>query len=106
MPGVEEADPATVKAMLDNGEAVLIDVREDAEVAQFRIPGAQHIAMSRFDPERIPDLEGRKLVLHCAAGMRSDAIARELLSRGLYEEITNMVGGIQAWAQAGFEVES
>jgi len=106
MPEVEQMDAATIKAWLDDDKAVLIDVREANEVAAARIPGARHIAMSRFDPSEIPDLGERKLVLHCAVGMRSDAIARELLSRGLYDQVTNMIGGLTAWMEAGFEVES
>lgn len=103
---VAQIDPATIKQWLDDDKAVLIDVREDAEVAAFRIPGARHIAMSRFDPSSIPDLDGRKLVIHCAHGMRSDAVARELISRGLYDDVTNMTGGIAAWHQEGFPIDS
>lgn len=91
------AGPQTVKQWLDNNEAVVIDVREDEEVARVRIPGTVHIALSRFDPTLIPDLKGRKLVFQCAAGIRSGNIARHLLQNGIVREAVNLDGGIRAW---------
>lgn len=104
MNAVEQVDPETVKKWLDEDGAVMIDVREDEEVAAARIPGTIHIAMSRFDPEQLPDLAGRKLVLQCASGMRSDQVAQYLVREGIVESAANLAGGIQAWAQSGLPI--
>lgn len=101
----EQVEVETVKQWLDNGQAVMIDVRENEEVAAARIPGTVHIAMSSFDLDEIPPLDGRKLVFQCAAGMRSDQVARFLLDNGHIDEAVNLVGGIKAWAEAGYPIE-
>ena len=42
---MERMTPEQAKAAADAGDAVIIDVREDDEVAQGAIPGARHIPM-------------------------------------------------------------
>ncbi|MEQ8666237.1 MAG: rhodanese-like domain-containing protein [Rhodospirillales bacterium] len=102
----DQIDAETVKAWMDAGEAVVVDVREDDEVAAARIPGAVHLALSRFDPSQIPPHAGKKLVFSCASGMRSDHVARQLLLQGFVDQAANLEGGIQAWARAGLPVET
>jgi rhodanese-related sulfurtransferase len=106
MAEVKEIDAATVKAWIDAGEAVLVDVREREEFDQARIPGATLVPMSSFDPADLPRSEGRKLVFHCAVGQRSHSVAEYVLNEGVVDEAYNMTGGIQAWAAAGLPVES
>jgi rhodanese-related sulfurtransferase len=46
---IAELDPRDVKALLDAGRIVLIDVRESAEYAAERIHGAPLYPLSTFD---------------------------------------------------------
>ena len=100
----EQVEPEVVKKWLDADEAVMIDVREPNEVAAARIPGTIHMAMSSFDPQELPDLNGRKLVLQCAGGMRSDQVANFLLQNDHVDEAVNLIGGIKGWVEAGLPV--
>lgn len=102
---VQEIDAATAKAMVDNGEAVLLDVREVPEVQQASISGAHHNAMSTFDFDAIPNEDGKKVIVFCAHGMRSLQVADYLLRQGTLSEAYSMTGGIVAWAQAGLPIE-
>jgi rhodanese-related sulfurtransferase len=89
-----EVDPSTLKAWLDAGEAVVVDVREPDEHARERIPGSRLEPLSRFDPARVAAM-GPKIVLHCRTGRRSaEALAR--LPAGFH-----LAGGINAWKAAG-----
>ncbi len=97
-------DAATVNTWLENDEAVLVDVRETSEFDQEHIPGAMLLPMSMFDPELFPSVPGKKVVLHCAVGKRSEAAGKMLLNEG-YEGAIHMIGGIQEWKAAGYATE-
>ncbi len=97
-------DVATVHAWLNNDEVVLVDVRETSEYDQEHIPGAMLSPMSTFDPELFPSVPGKKVVLHCAVGKRSEAAGKMLLNEG-YEGAIHMIGGIQEWKAAGYATE-
>jgi rhodanese-related sulfurtransferase len=103
LPTIAEADPVTVKRWLDSGEAVLIDVREMPEYQRAHIAGAMLVPLSAFDPARIPQ-NGTKVVLQCAVGARSANACAYLQGQG-FENLYNLSGGINAWAQAGLPME-
>jgi len=98
------ADPRTVRAWMEAGEIVLVDVRETTEYEQEHIPGSVLCPLSVFDAELFPRIPNKRLVLHCALGKRSAAAGKQLLKVG-YPEITNLTGGIQAWKAAGCPTE-
>jgi rhodanese-related sulfurtransferase len=95
-----DIDVRTVKQMLDRGEKfVLLDCRENSEVATARIAGTTHIPMREI-PARIAELgpkQGR-IVIHCHHGGRSQRVAQFLRQQG-FDQAQNMAGGIDAWSQ-------
>jgi len=97
-------EPDVIRGWLDAGEAVLIDVRETDEYAAEHIPGALLNPLSVFDPARIPDLQGKKLVIHCRSGQRCGSATAKLLADGYKGEINRMRGGIIAWKASGCPV--
>ncbi|MBO6948674.1 MAG: hypothetical protein JJ855_11915 [Rhodospirillales bacterium] len=102
---VQEIDAATTKSWVDAGNAVILDVREDAELLDARIPDAVHNAMSSFDFDNVPKNDGKKVVVMCAHGMRSMQVADYLLRQGILDEVYNMTGGIVGWVQSGLPFE-
>lgn len=98
-----EIGPAKLRAMLEDGAALLIDVRETGEFATGHIPGAINIPLSGFSPRNIPDAEGRTIVLQCAAGRRS-GLALDQCAQAQSAIDTHLAGGIGAWTRAGFPV--
>jgi rhodanese-related sulfurtransferase len=98
-----DISPARLAALLEAGEALVIDVREPHEFAAGHIAGARNLPLSRFDPAALPDPEGRRLVLSCAAGGRSArALAACEAARASVDG--HLVGGLGAWASAGLPV--
>lgn len=96
--------PAEVKAGMENGTMLLVDVREPNELQAERIPGATSMPLSRFNPSALPDPEGKRLIFSCRSGQRSQQAAAVAQRVGLpFEE--HMKGGILAWKAAGFPVE-
>ncbi|TAN55312.1 MAG: rhodanese-like domain-containing protein [Magnetospirillum sp.] len=98
--GLIELEPETVKAMLDSGEAVLVDVREEEEFAEDHIQGSLLSPMSDFEVETWPSVPGKKVIISCLGGVRSAAIARKLIASGQGWAI-HLKGGLNAWRDAG-----
>lgn len=99
---ITHASPTDVQRWLENGEILLIDVREPDEYAAARIPGALLYPLSTFDARTLPR-DGRRLVMQCAAGGRSLKAAQALLQAG-HDQATHLAGGIKAWREAGLKV--
>ena len=96
---VTEYDPEEVKELLNAGRILLVDVREPAEYAAERIPGALLYPLSTFDVTQLPPDESRQVVFSCAAGGRSLTAARQRLAQG--QPAAHMAGGISEWKAVG-----
>ena len=100
----EEADVPTIsatdlKGKLDRKEDfVLLDVREPFEYDICRIPGSRLIPLGQL-PSRMSELDSAdEIVLQCKSGMRS-ARALKLLQEAGFGKLSNLEGGITAWAE-------
>ncbi|GAB3049202.1 rhodanese-like domain-containing protein [Sediminivirga luteola] len=102
---IAEVSPAELKAELDSGSVTLIDVREPDEHAAQAIPGARLVPMHDILSGTVQLPRDEPLVLHCKSGYRSGNVAEALSAAG-YEQVRNLSGGIEAWAEAGLPVTS
>jgi rhodanese-related sulfurtransferase len=93
-----ETSPAAAHASAE--DVLLIDVREDDEWAAGHAPGAQHFALSRLDPARLPDAD--TVLCICRSGNRSARAVAALRQQGV--NAVNVAGGMNAWAVAGLPV--
>jgi rhodanese-related sulfurtransferase len=97
-----------VATELDQGNAVLVDIREPNEREQGAIPGSVGAprGMLAFyaDPSSPYHREefdpNRRIILHCASGGRS-ALAADTLQQMGYTNVAHLDGGYKAWAAAG-----
>lgn len=89
--------PIDVEERLNRGEKLqIIDVREDAEVTQGKIPTAKHIRLSEI-ADRIKEIDpSREAIMVCRSGGRSTKACEYLMSQG-YKNIKNLMGGMLAW---------
>jgi adenylyltransferase/sulfurtransferase len=88
-----------LKRRLDSGEDLFIlDVRNPPEFQICRIPGSTLLPLPEL-PQRLGELDrNREMVVHCKSGMRS-AKAIAFLSQQGFAKLTNLQGGILAWAE-------
>ncbi len=104
---VKETNVADVKRRMDAGEKfVLVDVREESEWAQGRLPGAIHLGkgiIERDVEQRVPDA-GAKIILYCGGGFRS-ALAADNLQKMGYTNVESMDGGWKGWIGAGLPTQ-
>jgi addiction module HigA family antidote len=103
-PTVIPAEPGQISDWLEADEIVLVDVREPSEYEVEHIAGALLLPMSSFEADLFPTLPGKKLVLHCAVGKRSEAAGKMLLNEG-HMQVIHMTGGMDAWKAVGLPTE-
>ncbi len=90
--------PAELKVRLENGESpLMVDVREDDEVAQGMIEGAIHIPLGQISERHNELPTAVEIIVICRSGGRSGR-ACEFLSANGYN-VTNMSGGMLEWAK-------
>jgi rhodanese-related sulfurtransferase len=101
---IRETNVQEVKKRMDKGERlILVDVREDNEVARGRIPGALHLGkgvIERDVEKAIPDANA-EVILYCGGGFRS-ALAADALRQMGYTNAVSMDGGWKAWNENGY----
>jgi rhodanese-related sulfurtransferase len=93
---------------LEDGEAVLVDVRDQAERERDgAIPDSVHVSRGllefKADPES-PLYEAalrpeRRIILYCGSGGRSALAAKTLHDMG-YSDVASLAGGYAAWRKA------
>jgi len=98
-------DAISLKRRLDAGDAILIDVREHDEHAREHILGARLAPLSAIDSHDFDRDHGKAAVFHCKSGMRTQASAARLLSKG-FKEAYFLEGGLEAWKAAGLPVHA
>lgn len=100
---MNEISPQEAYRKIRDGSAVLLDVREDDELAAERISGALHVPLSQLS-DRAAELpvQGELLPI-CQSGARS-ALVTEMLKHNGYRA-ANVSGGIAAWRDTGLPVE-
>jgi rhodanese-related sulfurtransferase len=101
---LQEIDAQTLKQCLEDHSVTLVDVREPAEYATERIPGAKLHPLSQFSPAQVQPTAGQKLVLYCQSGNRSTKAAQQCLEAG-FPAVSHLRGGIPSWKNAGYDIE-
>lgn len=92
---VENWPPEQVKAALDNGEIMLVDVRTPQEYLFEHIEGAFLCPMADFRADLLPKQGDKRVVPHCGSGARSRKAAETCLA-GHFDQIAHMEGGFGA----------
>ena len=83
-------------------DAVLLDVREDAELLAYAIPGAVHIPLGQLR-DRLSELDkSRRIVTFCAIGVRSYNAARILNQNG-FEHVLLYPGGTRFYQSTHYK---
>ncbi len=110
---LERVKPDAAAALVAGG-ALLVDIRPHAQrVREGEVPGAliieRNVLEWRLDPRspsRIPSAVGyeQPIVVLCSAGYTSSLAAVALQELG-HVSVTDVVGGFNAWKQAGLPTQ-
>lgn len=104
--------PDEARRLVEQEDALLVDVRDGTEVAQSgKLRGAANVSRGMLEfradaetPYHDPQFrKDRTIVLYCASGGRSALAAKTLKDMG-YERVLNL-GGFKDAAEAGYPTE-
>lgn len=103
---IYQISPHQAQEWLQQGQAILIDVREPEEFRAEHIAYACSLPLSQFhacmDQMEIP--EERKVIMQCLGGARSANACAIAAERDLRRDIYNLEGGFKAWKESGLPV--
>ena len=94
------------KAMLDEGGAVVVDVRQPDEWVSGHVAGALHIPVDEVltRTEELP--KDKKLLFICAQGVRSGLACEMAAAMGVPQEaLYNIEDGTPTWIERDFPTE-
>ncbi len=96
---VPQLTVSELQQILAEGEPVLLlDVREAEERQISCFEDDLHIPIEEI-PDRIDELDPHaRTIVYCRAGVRSEHVARFLMSQG-FSDVSNLAGGINDWAR-------
>jgi rhodanese-related sulfurtransferase len=92
-----------LKAALDEGSTVVIDVREPHEYADGHVPSAEPMPLMTVAQRATELPTDRPVYVVCAVGGRSARAAAFLATRGVVA--VNVDGGTGEWVAAGYPIE-
>ncbi|KAL4532042.1 hypothetical protein Ndes2437B_g02469 [Nannochloris sp. 'desiccata'] len=113
-PKYAEIKPEDAAALVKSNAALLVDVRTPEEFEKGHFEGAVNIPVKivsgdgmvdnpDFDEqvkEKLGDKKEARIICTCFGGGRGGVASGKLVDWG-YNSISNMVGGMGAWAKAG-----
>jgi len=104
--GLQELGPMEAVQKMNRKDAVVLDVREQAEFSAGHVTGAKHFPLASLE-KRADDLKKfvkKPVLVVCASGARSRTACAALKKQG-FEDVALLAGGMGAWQQASLPVE-
>ncbi len=89
------AEEVRKKLEEENKELNIVDVREDEEVAEGKIPGAKHIPLGSIEDRKDELDQNTEYIMVCRSGGRSGKASQFLEENGY--NVINMEGGMLSW---------
>ena len=105
---ITEVDVAGALSMIENDNAMLIDIRDVRELwRDGKVPDSKHVPRGMVEFWIAPDspyhkeifTEDRPFVFMCAGGLRS-ALATQIAQRMGLKPVYNLIGGFGAWRES------
>ncbi|HIJ26321.1 MAG: rhodanese-like domain-containing protein [Gammaproteobacteria bacterium] len=104
--GFESISAESAVRILNNDQALLLDVRTQDEFAKDgKVERASHIPLSQLK-EKLDSLETHRsqpVIVICRSGSRSGVACSQMKKKG-FEQVYNLKGGILSWKSAGLPV--
>lgn len=110
---VREVTVQEAQRILEQGDHLVLDVREPDEYLYGRLPGATNVPRGWLEvkadlvhPKKDPILQDRsqKILCYCGGGYRSALAAKTLQEMG-FENVVSMRGGWSEWISERLPIE-
>jgi rhodanese-related sulfurtransferase len=99
--GYRQLTPATLTALINREDALVVDVSAASDFDKGRIAGSKNLPLAQFDPEHklLGKAKDKPVAVVCRTGAGSADAAKRLLKAG-YTQVHWLEGGLAAWQQA------
>lgn len=101
MRGVSTLDAAGALRLINDRDAVIVDIREAGEYKEGHIPQARHIPFGTLR-DRLSELakvKDKPIVVYCRSGSVSHS-ACALLKKNGFTDVYSLNGGLSSWLDA------
>jgi rhodanese-related sulfurtransferase len=98
MQGFNGVNPAQLTQLVNQKNAILIDVRDEESYKQGHIVNALNMPLNDLlaNEKSANKFKGKTLITYCAKGQSSVAACKHLSKQGI-ESVFNLTGGIGSW---------
>ncbi|MEO8810170.1 MAG: rhodanese-like domain-containing protein [Rhodanobacter sp.] len=103
---IKQLTPAGLTALINRDSPLLIDLSAQADFEKMHVPGAKHVAMSQFDPEKkeLAQAKTMPVVVMDKDGRGNAAKAAQRLLKAGFEKVYTLGGGVLGWHAAQLPV--
>jgi thiosulfate sulfurtransferase len=98
-------DVLQAQQKLENGEAVMVDIRDPQSFALAHAPSAFHLTNDTIVSFMNEHKFEQPILVMCYHGVSSQGAAQYMMNQG-FEEVYSVDGGFEAWQRSGFSVET
>lgn len=103
---VRQISPTELTLQVNRHNAVVVDVRGEADFNKGHITGARNISVADIEKQQLSGLEKHKadpIILVCQAGFSVQKAAASLLKQG-FTSVSVLQGGMGSWTGASLPV--
>ena len=99
----QQFSPQAVSFKMNDGDAVLVDIRDAATFKQGHIAGSINVPMNQFKSQlsKLEPYKQQMVILVCNQGVSAQKAAT-ILGKQKFSDIAILKGGIRAWLSEGF----
>ena len=91
------------KALAEEEEVQVVDVRNTTEFNAGHVKGADHVFVGTIEDNLNKIKKDKQVVIHCQSGDRA-AVAYSLLRRNGFDQVKNYSAGMKEWKEKGNQV--
>ena len=99
--GVPNLTGAEAVTLINRSNALVLDVRDDAEFENGHIADALHIPLANLEARlgELKKYKNKPILVNCQRGARA-AKACDILRKAEFTQVHNLQGGLNAWVEA------
>ncbi len=99
--GIDQLNTADAVRLLNQDDALVIDVRETAEYDSGHIKNSKHIPLASLKDklDELKKFKDKPILVYCRSGSRSYQACKTLKKAG-FENTHNLSGGVMSWSSA------
>ena len=103
--GVPNLTGAEAVTLINRSNALVLDVRDDAEFESGHIADAVHIPLANLEARlgELKKYKNKPILVNCQRGARA-AKACDILRKAEFTQVHNLQGGLNAWVEAKLPV--